>query len=557
MQLSAIILQLAGAVVLLLFSTRMVRTGIERAAGPSLREILLSSRRNVLMNVITGIFVAIFLQSSTAVALLVSGFAGTGLLGVSGALAIVLGADLGTAIVVQFLSFNLSWFIPALLVVGGILFLRVKTRAPKQMGRVLIGIAFILLSLQMIGEATQPLRDSSSLPAVVNYLSTDVITALIGGALMAFLFHSSVAAILLLAAFSAGGMLPIDAGLPLVLGANVGGGLVAVWLTRVSHAKARRITMCNFAFRLIASLAALVLILSVEIPFGEIGDTPARQLVNFHLIFNAALIVISIPFVSMFAKQSKKLIFDEVEQDNPSIIPGSTLDRGVLKYPELAHASVTRELLRMSGLVEVMAAPIMDFFITSNPERLERIRKMDEDVNKTHTDIKLYIAHLNQGDLTVEEAERGIELTSYAGNLERVGDLIAKDLLILTTQMHKKGLKFSDDGWEELTSLHSRVMASMQLALNVLISEDLDSAKQLIEEKSKIRKLERQSHDRHLARLGSGTPESIATSDIHLETVRALREINSRYASFAYPILDKNGVLLDTRLANDGANTLD
>ena len=434
--------------------------------------------------------------------------------------------------------------------IGGLLFLRVRERTIKQTGRAIIGVAFILLSLKMIGEATIPLRENPHLPQIIGYLSQDVISGFVLGAILAFVFHSSVAAVLLFAAFSAQGLLPIDAGLPLVLGANAGGGLVAVWLTRLSNVKARRITAGNFIFRTVGALLVLVALQFVELPFDELGSTETRQLVNFHFVFNALLIVVCLPLVWPLAKVCERLIRDPATDEGEDLKPASALDRGVLEYPELALASVTRELLRMAGIVEVMVAPIMDFFVTSSPKKVNQIKLMDEEVNKAHTEIKLYIAELSRGEVEPEETRRGNELTAFAVNLERVGDIVTKDLLVLTVQMHKNGLKFSDEGREELTSLHARVMANMQLALNVLVSEDLDSAKQLVEEKDRMRKLERESHARHLARLGSGTPESIATSDIHLETMRALREINSRFAGFAYPILDKSGVLLDSRVAN-------
>ena len=236
MELSFFLLQLTAAVMLLLYSTRMVRTGIERAMGVNLRNMFLRSRRAIALNVLAGMLAAILLQSSTAVTLLVSGFAATGVMGVTGSLAVVLGADLGTAAVVKFLSLNLSALVPVLLAAGGVLFLKFESRAAKQAGRVLMGIAFILLSLKMIGEATAPMRESPLLPAVVTYLSGDPITAFAGGALITFLFHSSVAAILLFATFCALGVLPLAAGISLVLGANAGGGLVAVWLIAMRRA---------------------------------------------------------------------------------------------------------------------------------------------------------------------------------------------------------------------------------------------------------------------------------------------------------------------------------
>lgn len=549
MELSGFLVQLAGAIMLLLYSTRMVRTGIERAAGPMLRTLFVKLAKGWGRSVVAGVVGAILLQSSTAIALLVSSFAATGVVGIASALIIVLGADLGTALVVQFLSLDLYWLMPALLAVGGFMFLKMHTRMAKQLGRVVIGIALILLSLDMIGSASAPMREASWMPAVVEFMSKDLLISFFGGALLAFVFHSSVAAVLLFATFCAQSILPIEAGLPLVLGANAGGGLVAVWLSRGGKLPARHVTGANFLFRVAGGLVMLAVLFGVEIPFERLGSTAERQLVNFHLLFNAALVIVCLPLIRPVLAVMRGLIREDPETGLELLRPASALDQAVLKTPGPALASVIRELLRMSEIVEVMVTPVMDFFDVSNPEQVQRIRQLDKDVNRAHTDIKLYIAQLSQNELSSEEANRAVELTSVAISLERVGDIISKELLPLTIEKHRRGLEFSEAGWKELTALHARVITNMQLALNVLVSEDLDTARKLVEEKAVMRRLERESHDKHLARLGSGTPESRASSDMHLETIRALKEINSRFATFAYPTLERRGILLDSRLS--------
>ncbi|MEO9876015.1 MAG: Na/Pi cotransporter family protein [Anderseniella sp.] len=550
MQLSVFLLNLTAAIVLLLYSTRMVRTGVERAFGAELRNVFMLSRRSTVLNSFAGILTAALLQSSTAVALLVSGFAATGVMGVTGSLAVVLGADLGTAVAVQFLSLDIAWLMPVLLVAGGLLFLKGTARVVKQIGRVVMGVAFILLSLRMIGDATEPLRASPYLQPVVQHLSEDLLTAFAGGAMLAFVFHSSVAAILMLAAFCAQGLLPLEAGLPLVLGANVGSGLIAVWLTRNLHGKARRIALGNLVVRLMGGLAALVLLRHVSLPLDAVASTAARQLVSFHFLFNAALLVVFLPLVVPLAAMTRYLVPGNDDPAAGAARPASALDRNVLTNPGLALASATRELLRMSEQIELMLSPVMELFVSTDAHAAARIKEIEKQVNEAQTDIKLYLAEMNQGKLSPDQARRSMDLTGIAISLERVGDIITKDLLRLTGEMRKKKLTFSNEGWNELTRLHARVLANMQLSLNVLVSEDVESARQLVEEKEYVRALEEESHDAHLARLGQGTAQSIATSDIHLETVRALKEINSRFITFAYPILKKSGLLLDSRLAD-------
>ena len=551
MQFFSVLLQLMGATMLLLYSVRMVRTGMERASGPVLRTALIDPDRGQIKNAGFGVLVAIMLQSSTAAAILAVGFVSRHLIASSAGLAILLGADLGSALVVQILSFNLKWLIPVLLLVGGWLFLKFEARKVKQTGRILLGIALILITLGMIGAATMPLKESESLPLVVGYLGQDPVLAFAVGAILTFSMHSSVAGVLLFMAFATEGVLPVSAGISLVLGANFGGGLIAVWLTRGADPVGRRIPVGNFIFRGLGSILALALFTGLQPSLDWMGGGVARQLVGLHVIFNFALVLVCLPLTGPMDRLVSFLIREKPVHDVDAIMrPASALDRSLISVPSLALASATRELLRMSETVEIMVRPIMDFFDKADHDQVDRIRALDEEVDVTHTAIKLYIAEVNRGELSAEDSERGMELTNFAINLERAGDIVAKNLLNLTLQKHKRKLRFSDAGWRELNDLHAQVMVNIQLALNVLISEDLDSARQLIAEKDRMRALEHVSHERHLDRLRSGSEESIDSSDLHLETVRGLKEINSLFASIAYPILTKNGQLLETRLAD-------
>jgi phosphate:Na+ symporter len=548
MELTVFLLNLAGAVFLLLYSTRMVRTGVERALGANLRNVFMATRRSTVPNAFAGMMSAAMLQSSTAVMLLVSGFTAAGVMGVTGALAMVLGADLGTAIAVTFLSLDLKWLIPLLLVSGGVLFLKFEARVAKQAGRIMFGIAFILISLRMIGEATAPLRESAGLMAVVDYLAGDPLTAFIGGAAITFAFHSSVAAVLMFATFCAQGVLPLEAGLPLVLGANAGGGLIGLWLTRNLHIKARRVALGNLVIRLSGALAVVLLIAKFTLPVEVPGATPARQLVNFHLLFNAALVILWLPLVVPLATLTKRLMPDREAAAAALSRRVPALDRNVLGTPGLALASATRELLRMGEQVEAMLAPVMTYFVPASEVPSDKIAEIEQQVDTAQNDIKLYLAEMNQGELSPEQAGRSMELASVAIGMERIGDIITKDLMRLASDTRKRKLAFSPEGWNELNAIHARVLANMQLAMNVLVSEDVDSAAQLVREKETIRRMEQDSHDRHLARLARSSPESIATSNIHLDVLRALKEINSRLVYIAYPLLKRHGMLRESRL---------
>jgi phosphate:Na+ symporter len=443
-----------------------------------------------------------------------------------------------------------------LLLAGGAFFFKGPNRDLRQAGRILIGISLILVSLQMISQATQPLRESEFLPVIVGYLRGDFITAFLIGAAFTWLIHSSVASILLVSAFAAQGVVPVELGVSLVLGANLGGGLIAVGLTRSSFVEARRIAWGNLAFRGLGALIALLAFQLLSPAAGLLGDGAARQIINLHLIFNVILLVICLPLTGPVARLVENLIKPKPtaeELANPLAEAASCLDQSVVSQPALALASATRELLRMAEIIERMLKPLMELYETGDPEKIKQARQLERAVDQAQSEIKLYLAQINYGD-SIDEAQRGRELSSFAINLEYIGDAISKTLLRLAEVRRDQKLQFSPAGWRELNDLHHQVMANMQLALNVLVSEDRESARQLLQEKDRMRSAERASYGEHLKRLQSGAAQSIETSNIHLETVRALKTINSLFASVAYPILTKSGDLLDSRLSQQGTS---
>ncbi|MDZ4309519.1 MAG: Na/Pi cotransporter family protein [Cypionkella sp.] len=545
-----ILMHLAAAVMLLLWAVRMVRTGVERAWAAELRAAMRKAGGSTAGMAFAGAVLAIVLQSATAVGVLAVGFSASGIIGVSAGIAALLGADLGSAVVVKLFSFDLRELIPVLLLTGATLFLKFEHRQLRQLGRVVLGIAFILLSLRMVGDATAPLRESAVLPQIAGWLANDPLTAFAVAAVLAWGLHSSVATLLIFANFAANGVLPVEAAAPMVLGANLGGAMVAVWLTRGAGLPERRIPLANLIFRGAGAVIALVLLQVLPQPLDRLGSGAGVQLVNFHVLFNLCILIVALPFAGVMERLTATLLPTPVENSDTSGAWRSALDRGSITRPNLALASARRELLRMGEALERMLRPVMDILEAGDERQILNIRRMDEEVNQRHTDIKLFVAEVNRGKLTEDEARRGLELAGLAIDFEAIGDIIAKNLLSQAADKARLRVRFSDEGWRELTNLHARVMANMQIAQNVLVSGNLDSARELVAEKAGLRQIERDLHNRHIARLRSGNVHSIETSDIHMEIVRALKEVNSLLVKVAYPILAETGHLLESRLTD-------
>lgn len=544
------VVHLLAAIVLLIWAVRMVRTAVERSYSTQLRRVLTFASSSRVAAAASGTAMAIALQSSTAAALLAIGFAGSGLMTASTGIAVQLGAALGSAIVASVLSLDLSWLTPLLIIGGGFLFLKGNGRQTKQLGRLILGLAFTLVSLEMMSAATAAWRDSPVLEMGVTYLRNDLITAFLLAALLGWAIHSSVAAILLIASFSAHGLIPAEMAAALVLGVNTGGAFITVILTRAMDVRARRIALGNLLFQGIVAVALLLVLQFLRPPLDFVETLPGNAVIIFHVAFNLFRVVVCLPFTGQMAGLTERLL---------KVAPSETMDVARLRQPalikeakanpDIALASATRELLRMSELVEVMLQPVMNIYQTGDKLAIRQIKDLEADVNKSNSDIKLYLASLDWDSMDAEQRHRGQELTSFAINLEQAGDIVAKQLLKLADQKCERNIRFSEQGWTELTELHARVLDNLQLSLNVLVSQDRDSARHLIEEKDEIGAFERESIARHLTRLRSGTAASRESSDLHLETVHALKRINSALAGIAYSILSDSGDLLDSRLS--------
>ncbi|MBV2143976.1 Na/Pi cotransporter family protein [Falsochrobactrum sp. TDYN1] len=549
---SLVLLHLAGAVALLLWATRMVRTGVERAYGDRLRRRLRNQMQNPLLAIAFGLFLAIALQSSTAVTLLVGSFVGSGFVsGVVGLMA-VRGGELGSALVVKILSYDLTLLVPICLVAGTTIFMTTERRDWRQIGRVLIGVGLLILSLEMTGQATEPLRQSALLPVIVDYLSGDPVTAYLLAALMTWLFHSSIAAVILLTTFASRGLIQPELAVVMVLGVNLGSSIIAPILTRNAPPETRVVPLGNLLMRGVGSLIILILLETFHPPVAFLGSDPVTQVVNAHILFNAIVMIAGIPLSRLVLRTTEALVHLNANKNAPAqpidLEEYSALDTGVLDRPSQALANATREVIGVCDTIDVMLRRIIELYEKPDQQHIDELAALDDRVDNKHAAIKLYLSRLATHELNDFESLRMQELMGACIKLEQVGDIIVRNMLVHVQKKMDHQLEFTDDGWEELSHFHAMVLANAHMAFNVVVSRDGRTARQLVQEKDRLRELEKQTSLRHFSRLREGTTRSIETSAIHLDTIRDLKQINSLLASMAYPVLEEQGLLGETRL---------
>ena len=542
------LLSIAGAAALLIWAVRLVRTGVERGFAAPLRIWLRHSAKNWLLAAATGMGAAVFLQSSTAVAVLVSNFVAKGGLAAAVGLAILLGADVGSALVTQLLMVRQAFLTPLLLLVGVAIFLRGEGNA-RQVGRILIGLALIFVSLDMIRAATGPLVGNPSTQMVMAYLGRDLATAFVVGAAFAWVVHSSVAAVLLFVTLAAQAVLPTTAAAAMILGANLGGALIAFVLTLSAPMVTRRMVIANLILRGGGAILITLLIAALPELLTYLGKAPARQAINLHLVFNLALAVVALPFVGQFMTALTALIPDRPADVN-AVESATALDLTALNRPQRGLDCAARELLGMGQKIEQMLIAVEPLYDTWNAADGKAIYEQDLAIKKMHLNVKLYLAKLGRHGLDEDLGRRSMELASISSSLDSASDAIARVMLDLAKRLDTQDLKFSTQGREEIHDFSDRVQSNVQLALNVMMNQNPAEARELVAAKEKVRRVEQKLQRNHIGRLREGLAESIDTSNIHQETLRALKQINTAFSMVGYPILLKSGDLLKSRLSD-------
>ena len=550
------LLNLLAAVALLVWGTHLVRTGVLRVFGANLRSLLARSMGNRFSAALSGIGVTALVQSSTATSLMTSSFVGQGLITLPAALAVMRGADIGTALMSVLFSVDLSWLSPLLIFTGVVLFISRQTTTAGRVGRVLIGLGLMLLALQMVVEATEPLLSSPAMKAVLTSLNSDLLLEITVGALLAVLAYSSLAIVLLIAAMASSSVVPLDVALGLVLGANLGSGVLAVLTTAKSAIPVRQVTLGNLMFKALGVvLVAPFIGLWLKHARPLIPDA-TQAVVLFHLAFN---IVISIGFIGLthwVARFTERLLPLPKAGSNTLQRPRH-LDPSALSTPSLAISCAAREALHQADVVETMMVGMLRVIRDNDLQMAEDLRKMDDTVDELYSAIKYYLTKISREALGEVEARRWADIISFTINMEHIGDSIERILIDIEDKKIRKGRSFSEAGMAEITELHTRLVANLRLGMGVFLNGNVRDAQKLLEEKARFRDLERAYADTHLARLSGNTLSSIETSSLHIDLLSDLKRINSHICSIAYPILESAGALAPSRLRESRAAQLE
>lgn len=530
------LLHLLSAVALLVWGTHIVRTGVMRVFGARLRTVLGRSVEKKPLAFCAGIGVTALVQSSNATTMLVTSFVAQDLVALTPALVIVLGADVGTALMARVLTFDLSWLSPLLIFLGVIFFLGRKQSRVGQLGRVSIGLGLILLALELIVQAVTPITQASGVKVIFASLTGDIMLDALIGAVFAIISYSSLAAVLLTATLTAAGVISFPVALCLVIGANLGSGLLAVLNNSASSAAARRVAMGSLLFKLVGSLLILPFVHPLATVLDRLPLPDAELVIYFHVFYNLIRCLVMVPFAGPMARLCERLIRDEPELDMR--LKPKHLDTSALDTPTLALANAARESLRMGDAMEQMLDGLKKI-MHGEPREEKELRKIADDINVLYTAIKLYLARMPKDELADEESRRWAEIIEMSLNLEQASDIIER----MGSEIADKSLAarraFSVEGLNELDSLLEQLRSNLQLAMSVFFSSDVAGARRLRRRKHRFRILNRRYAHAHVDRLHQQNVQSIETSSLHLGLLGDMKRLNSLFCAVAYSVLEQ------------------
>ena len=547
------LLNLMAAVALLVWGTHLVRTGVLRVFGANLRRLLAQGTRNRFTAALSGVGVTALVQSSTATSLMTSSFVGQGLITLPAALAVMRGADIGTALMAVLFSADLSWLSPLFIFIGVVLFITRGPTVAGRVGRVLIGLGLILLALRLVVEATGSLFEAPAIRTLLASVTSDILLEITVGAVLSIVAYSSLAVVLLVAAMASSQVVPLEVALGLVLGANLGSGLLAVLTTAKSEVTVRQVTVGNLLFKALGvALAAPFIGLWLRLMRPYVSDA-TQLVVLFHLAFN---VVISVGFIGLTGLVASAVTRLLPEPAQPATARPQHLDPSALSTPTLAISNAAREALHQADVVETMLIGMLNV-IRHNDQRLaEELRKLDDTVDRLYSDIKYYMTKISHDALGEEESRRWADIISFTINMEQIGDTIERIIIDIEDKKIRPQRSFSAAGMAEIAELHGRLVANLRLGMSVFLSGSVRDAQKLLQEKARFRDLERAYANTHLARLAEQTQLSMETSSLHIDLISDLKRINSHICAIAYPILESAGALAPSRLRESRLGSL-
>jgi len=530
-----ILLTILGGVALLLLGMHMAGEGLQQAAGARLRAMVNTLTTTRLRGLMLGTAMTAIMQSSGATTVLLVSFVGAGLLSFEQTIAVILGANIGTTVTVQLIAFKITDYAMGLVALGFLVSRIARKSFLKHMGHAILGFGLIFLAIHLFGQTMAPLKDAPIVADMMVALGRDIWLGVLLGALATAAVNSSAAIIGLTLVLASHEVMPLATALPLMLGANVGTCATSLLASVGAPLEAKRVAAVHTLVKVSGVLIAVPLLE----PFTRLvmltAEDAPRQIAMGHTIFNVGLSLMFLPLAGPLAHFIKRVL-----PNNPSEEVGFQiryLDERILSSPVLALGAANREVRRMADRVQIMMSEAMALFLRGDEDILDRLEKLEIELDALTRAIINYLANLSQNALTAEESRKAASILYIVNDLEHIGDALTK-LALQGRKVIDLGLSFSPEGVLELVDMHQKVTTNLDMAIVAFMTSDRALAESVVETKPKIARLERDLRQAHLGRLWAGLIDTRNTSAIHLELINGWQRINDHAADIAMAVLE-------------------
>jgi len=541
---------LFGGLSLFLYGMERMSDALKNVAGEKMKDILGMLSTNRIMGLITGAVVTAVIQSSSVTTVMLVGFVTAGLMSLSQTIGVILGADIGTTITAQIVAFKVTKYALLLVAVGfGMLFIS-KRENIQQYGYMVMGLGMIFFGMAVMSDAMRPLRTYQPFIDLMAGMSNPILGILIGAAFTA-LVQSSSAAMGVVIVLAMQGLITLEAGIALALGANVGTCVTAGLASIGKPREAVRVATCHVLFKIvgvtlmapfIGPFAKFVVSVSPSPAEGLIGIEAAasvvpRQVANAHTIFNVGIAIFFLPFVSQFARIVYRVVPDKPIEEIEGIQP-KYLSEMLFHTPSLALDAARHEIKRMGKRVDFMSSAMMPAVLTGNKESLISVRDMDEEVDILYKHIVNYLAKVSTLKLNEYQTQKMMKLLSAVNDLETVGDLIEVNMVELGMRRIEKGFKISEPTKKVINTVHTVVSDALKAALMAVVEDDKDYAIRVISMKADMERLKEEADLHQARRLVSEDSGKFEAYSVEVDIIEKLKRIYHHARSMAKTLVE-------------------
>lgn len=525
-----IFLSAAAGLGLFLYGVNLMGAGLQKATGENLKSIIGLLTKNRFIAVLVGVLVTGIIQSSSATTVMVVGFVNAGILTLSQAIGLIMGANVGTTVTAQLISFDLEAYAPFAVAIGMIFYLVDRGQKSKDYAEILIGFGILFIGLIYMKTALAPLGEMQAFRDVLVTFGQNPILGILVGFGLTLVLQSSSASIGILVALAMQGIMPLSAALPILYGDNIGTCTTALLSSIGASKNAQRAAVMHLTFNVVGTLIFITLLSKpiVQIVTVISPDSVARQIANAHTIFNLSNVAIQFPFAGLIVKFAEKII-PEGEHEIP--VPVIQLDKRMLNTPSIALHSVYLECMKMGDLALLSLKSSVEGLLNKDEKALGVTMASEVNINLMEKEIMEYLVELSKADISLDDREIVDGLFNTVNDIERIGDH-AENIAELAQDYMSHNLVFSEESRVELDLMVEKVYDTVQSALDSMRTGDIEIANRVLKMEDEVDKLEKLNRAGHIYRLNNNLCNTEA-GIIFLDLISNLERVSDHASNIA------------------------